>query len=115
MSSQNTIDAFLNKNSGSKLKVGNEIKNERKFVSLGIISKHLFCTICQEVLDDPWRVKCGHTFCRKCIDEWIKKNSNCPICREKCNVSEFSKDLIASSIIGDLEVTCIHTSKIRKC
>lgn len=85
-----------------------QIKIERKFVNLNGVSKHLFCTICQEVFDDAKRINCGHTFCNNCIIEWIKKNSRCPICRQQCTNIDLSKDLIASNIIGDLEVTCIN-------
>ena len=27
--------------------------------------------------------KCNHTFHKKCIDSWLKKNSSCPICRQE--------------------------------
>ena len=25
---------------------------------------------------------CNHSFHKKCIDRWVKKNNNCPICRK---------------------------------
>ena len=32
---------------------------ERNFQNIDEISQHLKCTICQEVFDNPHRVKCG--------------------------------------------------------
>ena len=43
-------------------------------------------------------MSCGHQFHKKCIEKWLKKNSNCPICREKirddCKPEAFKKNLI---------------------
>ncbi len=106
---QGPMDTFLNKNSSQQiLSALNAHKVDRKFVNLHGVSKHLFCTICQEVFDDAKRTSCGHTFCHGCIQEWINKNSRCPICRHPGSINDLSKDLIATNIIGDLEVTCVY-------
>jgi hypothetical protein len=34
-------------------------KTKRNFVNIINVSKHLICTICQEILDDPKRITCG--------------------------------------------------------
>ena len=30
---------------------------------------------------DPVKTKCGHIFCRECIDQSLQYNSLCPICK----------------------------------
>lgn len=30
---------------------------------------------------EPVALPCGHVFCEKCIDNWMKSNRSCPICR----------------------------------
>ena len=41
------------------------------------------CTICFELLVDPWAVPCSqtHTFCRACIMEWLGTRRECPQCQ----------------------------------
>ncbi len=87
-------------------------KIERKFVNESLISKHIKCTICCEVFDDPKRIDCAHTFCHNCITQWKTKNSNCPICRQTFSIKELSRDLIAFNVINDLIVFCINKSKL---
>ena len=31
-------------------------------------------------------LECGHKFHRKCIEDWLKKQANCPICRMQFNI-----------------------------
>ena len=48
------------------------------------------CTICTDRFKHPVRLRCEHTFCRLCIENWIRtshnyENSNktyCPICND---------------------------------
>lgn len=81
-------------------------KLKRNFTQTSLISRHLICSICQDTFDEPNRIGCGHTFCDECIKQWLKSNSDCPMCRKKFAKSNISKDLVASNIINDLEVTC---------
>ncbi len=39
------------------------------------------CSICSEVFNNPYSTKCGHTFCKSCIDAWITRSADCPTCR----------------------------------
>jgi hypothetical protein len=91
----------------------------RNFLKMDSISRHLYCTICQEVFDEPKRLVCGyviyndfsHTYCHDCIDQWRKKVNTCPVCRSKFSEVTTSKDLIAMSLVNDLEVLCNNKSK----
>lgn len=87
-------------------------KVNRKWVNINIISRHLFCTICQDVFDDPKRISCGHTFCSLCISQWRQKSNSCPICRNSFSLNEVYRDLIAYNIINDQEVFCIHKGNL---
>ena len=53
-------------------------------------TKHITCTICLEVFEEPKALPCLHTFCKKCIHSYITRNTTvltgpngfrCPICR----------------------------------
>lgn len=85
-----------------------EKPKERIFANTTKISKHLYCTICQEVFVNPKRLNCGHTFCDPCIDVWLKSNKTCPECRKSVNRKSMDKDLLALKMIYDLEISCPH-------
>jgi hypothetical protein len=79
---------------------------QRNFTETDKISKHLTCIVCREIFYEPSRAGCGHTFCLECIEGWITSSGTCPICRKRVHQNQISKDLVASNIINDLEVTC---------
>lgn len=56
-------------------------KTRRQFINEDSISKHLFCSICHEVFEEPQRLICGHTFCYACIANWGFYNHKCPECK----------------------------------
>lgn len=39
------------------------------------------CSICLEKSKNPFKSKCYHSFCNKCIMEWITQHDDCPLCR----------------------------------
>ena len=39
------------------------------------------CSICLGNTKSPFTSKCQHTFCNKCILEWITQHDECPLCR----------------------------------
>ena len=48
------------------------------------------CSICTEninIHNDVYLLSCFHIFHAKCLNKWIKKNKNCPHCRNNINIS----------------------------
>lgn len=50
------------------------------------------CSVCLfEKMDTV--LPCMHAFCSGCINNWLKKEKACPICRQDFLTERFSKDL----------------------
>ncbi|XP_068127164.1 E3 ubiquitin/ISG15 ligase TRIM25-like [Hyperolius riggenbachi] len=52
------------------------------------LSKELECSICLSIYTDPVNLRCGHNYCRECIDKFLDTQEgsggySCPECREK--------------------------------
>lgn len=45
----------------------------------------MICTICRNNIKSKRSLKCGHIFCKICINKWLKKSNNCPNCRTYIN------------------------------
>lgn len=40
------------------------------------------CCIClEDITDDLKQTACSHCYHSDCIDEWVSRNHNCPLCR----------------------------------
>lgn len=46
------------------------------------IKKELSCSICCELFLFSHTLTCGHSFCKNCIDKWLRNSLSCPLCRE---------------------------------
>ncbi|XP_051988404.1 E3 ubiquitin-protein ligase TRIM39-like [Xyrauchen texanus] len=47
------------------------------------ISRHLHCPICKNLLAEPVSTSCGHTFCKRCLDQYINMSDpQCALCQE---------------------------------
>lgn len=89
-------------------KSGSEEKKEeaftRKFINKDQIPEELRCSVCSEVFDNPTRVKCGHTFCLKCIENCQKKK--CPECGRGAALKTKIKNFIVKRLVSELDVEC---------
>ncbi|EUD66950.1 hypothetical protein C922_02534 [Plasmodium inui San Antonio 1] len=86
-------------------------KEEKRFIV--IIEKkknydNFRCPICMLILYKPVRTKCGHMFCKECIEYVLKKFDYCPMCRE--NIKECKLAPLRNSILGkdytDIKIRC---------
>ena len=60
-------------------------KNEIKDIGSRKKPKLDVCSICLGQLENSqfkYKLPCGHTFHRDCIDRWLKVKPNCPYCRK---------------------------------
>lgn len=56
-----------------------------------MLEEELTCTVCYEIFKDPVVLKCSHSFCHGCLQQfWNKKKTKreCPICRRTCSLTE---------------------------
>jgi hypothetical protein len=84
-------DIFGDINSKKKKKEKTEVKKEKAKKITIIFPKDmseetkevLQCPISLELMLSPTKTTCQHIFDMKNINEWIKKNDSCPVCRSK--------------------------------
>ena len=58
------------------------------------ILKHLDCSICNDIFENPFVINCGHTFCEKCINKWREEKDDCPLCRSDIILTSSNQVLI---------------------
>jgi hypothetical protein len=49
------------------------------------------CTVCLNPIDDCYITRCGHVYCKKCIEETINRHHRCPFCNQE--LKEFKDDV----------------------
>ena len=69
----------------------------------------LLCPVCKKVFTEPViSVKCGHTFCRTCIEELIRNGRNCPLDDQECDSNQLVLNRAVMGQIEDLHIYCCH-------
>ena len=63
---------------------------EYEYIDEKSIDEDLLCPLCTDPLEDPLSTnQCGHTFCRKCINQTFDTMSSCPTCRQPLSLDDF--------------------------
>lgn len=66
----------------------------------------LLCPICQRIFHEPViSVKCGHTFCRLCIESMVHSGVSCPIDSISCDSTQL---VLNRAVIGQIEDLLIY-------
>lgn len=75
-----------------------------------MLEEELSCPVCCDIFREPVVLKCSHSFCRACLQQfWNKKKARreCPVCRRKCSLTEPTVSLalknVADSFLKDQE------------
>ena len=64
----------------------------------------LRCYICLKIFSDPVLDKCGHSFCKICIKDYLKIKKICPI--SKNPIKKFFPNRILNEIISEIKYIC---------
>jgi hypothetical protein len=80
----------------------------------GEICPDYVCSLCMEVLNDPYQCKNGHMNCKECWNDLVLKTGpECTLCRtEVYGLNDLSKCLLVRRQIAALPVTCICLQNI---
>lgn len=66
-----------------------------------MLEDELSCPVCCEIFKEPVVLKCSHSFCRACLQQfWNKKKARreCPVCRRKCSLTEPTVSLVLKNV-----------------
>ncbi|KAM3864238.1 E3 ubiquitin-protein ligase TRIM35-like [Diretmus argenteus] len=66
-----------------------------------MMEEELSCPVCCEIFKEPVVLKCSHSFCRACLQQfWNKKKARreCPVCRRKCSLTEPTVSLALKNV-----------------
>ena len=88
-----------------------EIKRRNLENILAISEVELKCPICLIIFIDPVILKCGHSFCNFCIQQWRNTSSDCPECRGRMTLQPI-KQIALNNMIKSLHSKEMDPSKI---
>ncbi|MCJ8746044.1 hypothetical protein PDJAM_G00137230 [Pangasius djambal] len=73
--------------------------------SRSVVEDQLSCPVCCEIFADPVVLRCSHSFCRTCLNQfWNKKapKRECPVCRRRCSLTEPTISLVLKNVCETL-------------
>ncbi|XP_075132593.1 E3 ubiquitin/ISG15 ligase TRIM25-like [Leptodactylus fuscus] len=82
------------------------------------LEKELECSICLSLYTDPVTLRCGHNFCRVCIDQHLNTQEgsgaySCPECREEFQERpELKKNITLCNVVENVQSTQSHQEEI---
>ncbi|XP_057420488.1 E3 ubiquitin-protein ligase ORTHRUS 2-like [Lotus japonicus] len=78
----------------------NNNNNNNKMSVSDILTRTLNCSICIQLPERPVTTPCGHSFCLKCFEKWIRQGKRtCAKCRQNIPASMASQPRINSALV----------------
>ena len=80
-------------------------ENEKMADLVNAMKEEAKCSICWENSEEDVLLRCGHNFCRPCIQSWMdskQQTSNCPTCREQISNDDMRQHRAFRKIVGCL-------------
>ena len=64
----------------------------------------IICPICRNILIKPQMCNnCQNVYCRKCIEEWSKRNNKCP---NRCDNPNYKRSIEKAKTLSKLKFKC---------
>jgi len=79
------------------------MKQQSIKIEIDSILEKFDCTICLCKLTKPTVAKCGHSFCKECIEEVINLKHECPLCMAKMEKSDLVMNYALESLLKAIE------------
>ena len=78
--------------------------HDQPMQSMDGISKMVQCPVCLDTLCLPVTTPCGHNFCTVCLNNCLKRQKTCPVCRSVCafEVTELAVNKVLAEICESL-------------
>ncbi|EGG12559.1 uncharacterized protein MELLADRAFT_76217 [Melampsora larici-populina 98AG31] len=80
-------------------------KEEKETKLIQTISTELECSLCSLIFELPSTTRCGHTFCKGCLERSLDYTNRCPVCRQ----SLIRQTLSIDQTIQELIMKCFST------
>ena len=69
-----------------------------------IFKDSVVCPICSKILINPLMcMKCQKVYCKKCIEEWSKRNDKCP---NRCEDPNYQNSIEKNNLLSKLKFKC---------
>uniref|UniRef100_A0A8C9R7L2 Nuclear factor 7, brain-like n=1 Tax=Scleropages formosus TaxID=113540 RepID=A0A8C9R7L2_SCLFO len=65
------------------------------------LDEELICSVCCEIFKDPVVLRCSHSFCRSCVQQYWEHRSSreCPLCRRRSSTGDPPPSLVLKNVV----------------
>lgn len=72
----------------------------------------ILCPICLDIMKDAVITPYGHSYCQKCVSKYASTAGLCPLTRKPLAEDQLTPNLLARTIVDEMEVFCPHGIKL---